>query len=489
MKSQIRYFRRCAGCGRTYRQRHTCFGSGQRVRSGSAPKPAKTHGVENLPSRVPLEPNGFRSKTAPEMQQSNLKVDAQPTHPQPFDLPNQRACAQAPHPRLQLSMQRTVPDTAQSIAFAMEGNIEGLYCLFRQGLASPRDVSQSRRYNLVRWALYGGMHQYGTVSFLIGQGALVDEESYDHVWDFSFRGKCSSTELMALSIVRTSLEEREWIDEQHFHPIHFIIFGILSKPLATELKDNPNAVHLKDAKGRTALDWATARAQLEDMKLLIRCGSNPNSMDVNGRTTVLHAVDSHSDEALRIVLEAGANPNPTLLKGMFRSSPLTSASFGGLKEMVRLLLAYGAKIDARNPEGRTPLHTQHVDCADILLQHGADLDDVSANGYTPLTTSIIHNNHTMLKLFLSHCYRYTRLMGPQLPLIAEHADTETMSILASSNPLLKLLNLNDDDLAASRASLVQRGDFDNELYNAFEGLLAVGLQLAATTPRAGAPRT
>lgn len=53
-------------------------------------------------------------------------------------------------PQLQLSTARRVSDASQSIAFAMQGNIEGLKYLFDQGLASPRDVSNSRGYSLVR---------------------------------------------------------------------------------------------------------------------------------------------------------------------------------------------------------------------------------------------------------------------------------------------------------------------------------------------------
>ncbi|KAF1998176.1 hypothetical protein P154DRAFT_263763 [Amniculicola lignicola CBS 123094] len=78
-------------------------------------------------------------------------------------------------PQFQLSTTRRVPDSSQSITFAMQGNIEGLKYLFGAGLAGPRDVSDSRGYSLMRWALYGGMHNYETVHFLIGQGANIDE--------------------------------------------------------------------------------------------------------------------------------------------------------------------------------------------------------------------------------------------------------------------------------------------------------------------------
>ncbi|KAI7909599.1 hypothetical protein M9X92_011542 [Pyricularia oryzae] len=355
-----------------------------------------------------------------------------------------------PGPSLQLTMQYEVPDTADSIVFATEGNVEGLKLLFTHGFASPSN-----------WALYGGMHQFETVRFLISQGAPIDRESYGHVWDFSFRLKCNDDEFKALSCIREGLDN-DWIEDQNYQPVHKIVLHLSSENLTAELEKNPNAVHLKDAQGRTALDWATARAQLTDMKVLIYHSSDVNNMDTTGRTTILHAVDSHSYEALQIVLAAGAIPDPIVPPNLFRSSPLTSACFGGLADMVRLLIKHGANIRACNPEGRTALHTVaikgHVECATILLNHGADLNEASMNGRTPLMMAIIHNKHDILKLFLEHCQKYHGLQNSGLlgTIIAEHADADTMSILASSHHLLKLLGLDGSCL----------------LRHAFEGLLA-----------------
>jgi hypothetical protein len=50
----------------------------------------------------------------------------------------------------QLSTTKRVADDSQSNTFAMRGNIEGLKHLFTQGLAGPRDVSDSRGYTLMR---------------------------------------------------------------------------------------------------------------------------------------------------------------------------------------------------------------------------------------------------------------------------------------------------------------------------------------------------
>jgi hypothetical protein len=53
-------------------------------------------------------------------------------------------------PSLQLHTLRRVTDSSQCVSFALEGNVDGLKSLFNRGLASPRDVSSTRGYSLLR---------------------------------------------------------------------------------------------------------------------------------------------------------------------------------------------------------------------------------------------------------------------------------------------------------------------------------------------------
>ncbi|KAI4280845.1 MAG: hypothetical protein L6R38_004121 [Xanthoria sp. 2 TBL-2021] len=75
-------------------------------------------------------------------------------------------------PQVSLSMLRRVPDSAPCVKFALDGNIDGLKDLFKRGLASPKDVSSTRGYSILRWALYG--KQYQTCKFLVNAGADPD---------------------------------------------------------------------------------------------------------------------------------------------------------------------------------------------------------------------------------------------------------------------------------------------------------------------------
>ena len=60
-------------------------------------------------------------------------------------------------PHFELSTLRRVPDSAQCVNFALNGNINGLKDLFKKGLASPRDVSTTKGYSVLRLLKYDEM--------------------------------------------------------------------------------------------------------------------------------------------------------------------------------------------------------------------------------------------------------------------------------------------------------------------------------------------
>jgi ankyrin repeat protein len=311
----------------------------------------------------------------------------------------------------------------------------------------------------------------------------AQSRSFDHVWEFAYRNGCNGTELKGLECIAMNPKiRRDWFEEQEFPEVHKIVLDRSSKLLVAELDDNPCAISTTDAKGRTALAWATARAQLDDMKLLIARGSVVDKMDSSGRSILLNAVDSSNNDGLRIILEAGANPNPVVPEGLFRSSPLIAAGIGSKLEMIKLLIKFGAEIDASNPEGWTALQAvtkaQNVECAHILLTCGADLSHMSKNGHSALTTAIIYNSHAVLKLFIDwyytniDWYHTNHLKGLQLlHIIASSADAKTMSILGAS-ALKQTLQIGCD-LVRSYNVLQSRPDYDQRLGNAFNEFLSV----------------
>lgn len=95
-------------------------------------------------------------------------------------------------------------------------------------------------------------------------------------------------------------------------------------------------------------------------------------------------------ESIRLLIAAGANVNARDNNG---NTPLheASQSFRGhtdLPEIIRILIAAGAKVDARNNDGVTPLmwaaEGNAVENAEALIAAGADVNAKTNDGYTPL---------------------------------------------------------------------------------------------------------
>lgn len=130
------------------------------------------------------------------------------------------------------------------------------------------------------------------------------------------------------------------------------------------------------------LDWAlTAAAGTGDTdaaRLLLATGANPDfKISAAGFTStpVIVAVRENKPDVLRAFLENGANPN---LANTFDWKPLhhaISAQYARIDAM-RLLIQYGADVNAVDSLLRTPLHRAamfgHTEAARLLLSRGAD---------------------------------------------------------------------------------------------------------------------
>ena len=73
---------------------------------------------------------------------------------------------------------------------------------------------------------------------------------------------------------------------------------------------------------------------------------------------------------------------------------------GARVECVRLLVAAGANVNARDNEGNTPLHeTFLTDVEEELLKLGADVNARNSNGETPIFTTV---DDDAISLFIRH---------------------------------------------------------------------------------------
>ena len=137
-------------------------------------------------------------------------------------------------------------------------------------------------------------------------------------------------------------------------------------------------------RGRTPLMFAAYAGAGDAVAALIEAGADIDAADHVGRSALNFAVDRGHVGCAGELLTAGADPNR---RGPnFGGSIVHQAVDSRNAEMVRLLARFGARVDARDGSGNTPLHRAtriNVAMVEALVEVGADTGATSAAGETP----------------------------------------------------------------------------------------------------------
>ena len=145
-------------------------------------------------------------------------------------------------------------------------------------------------------------------------------------------------------------------------------------------------IHAIGPQGEDVL-FATARnGPPQCLQVLLKHGADPNSRNWHGMTALMIAAEYGSIDNIRLLLGFGADVNA---QEASQTTALTWAiARPGNKEILQLLLANGAHLDAPDRFGHTPLisavlqgNEENVRC---LLQQGADPAPKDSTGKTAL---------------------------------------------------------------------------------------------------------
>ena len=130
-------------------------------------------------------------------------------------------------------------------------------------------------------------------------------------------------------------------------------------------------------------------------------------IDVNARNslqaTPLHAASRSGQlEVVRVLLARNADVNAK--DRVFKGTPLHDASDRGYSEVVKELLAKNADVNARDKRQFTPLHlaswSGRLDIVRLLIDSGADVNAFDENHFTPLNFAIDLGYLAVVRLLL-----------------------------------------------------------------------------------------
>ena len=158
------------------------------------------------------------------------------------------------------------------------------------------------------------------------------------------------------------------------------------------------AIEAKTPYGRTALHLAAERGHITTMELLLRRAANIESRTISGDTPLVCAARGGNIHAVKLLLDHGAHIDNSLVDSRTSATAITHAIYGGSTDVTRLLLEGGADVNFRDIEahGGTLLHvvsrnqpggsqTRNIN---LLIEYGADLEAKDEEGKTPLAAAV-----------------------------------------------------------------------------------------------------
>jgi ankyrin repeat protein len=235
-------------------------------------------------------------------------------------------------------------------------------------------------------------------------------------------------------------------------PFRAAEFGNLSSLKAMVEKDR-GVVKATDSIHRTPLHYAAEGNQPEVISYLVAAGADLEARANAGDTPLHAAAVPGSLQAAQRLIELGANPNarqlPRYEGAGFGASVLDRAASRGHRELVKLLLDHGAKVqDENDPHRDTALHwacmgmiaakyvrqpelAANGEVIAMLMEHFSDINVRNRGGMTPLHVAAEHGAADTVKYLLDSY--------PKIDIDAQDGDGNTALHLAiQSAPVVEV---------------------------------------------------
>ncbi|XP_036976862.1 ankyrin repeat and SOCS box protein 13a.1 isoform X1 [Acanthopagrus latus] len=267
-----------------------------------------------------------------------------------------------------------------------------------------------------------------------------------------------------------------------------------------QLLESGASVNMVTVDNITPLHEACIQAHPNCARLLLEAGAQVDVRTIHGSTPLCHACASGSLECAKLLLQYGAKVNPSLtaltasplheacIKGkpsaaisqgttnhtLFKFPSKTVPCFSGNVEIVKLMIASGAQLEAYDVHFGPPLHIAcakgHVDCVKEMLNAGANVNSVKFHE-TALHHAARVSMVDMIELlveFGANVYASDNLGRKPVDYTTPVSPPHTCLIFYESNPLSlqQLCRITVRTMLGTRASeVIGQLDISHRIYN------------------------